>query len=161
MSVPAAPLASSPFPAIARGTPAQKLILASGAYLILASIATAVAIATDRPAEFSGMTSGLPAWKDFIYGFGTALSPTLWWMVIQVVFTVLVSRPGRAGSVGIIGLGTFGVLEFIGALGEPITFVVFTPGGFQPALAAIQLGMIAIPLAMAVLAFRAWRRRPA
>ena len=60
---------------------------------------------------------------------------------------------------GIIGLGVVGLLECIGALGEPITFVVLNPRTFQPGLAVIQLGMMATPAVMAVLAFRAWRRR--
>jgi hypothetical protein len=160
MNVPAAAQSSVPAGSSGPpGPPTRKLVLASIAYLVWASIATVVAIAQDRPAEFSGMTSGLPAWQDFIFGFGTALSPTLWWMIIQLVFTVLAPKPGRAGTVGIIGLGAFGVLEFVGALGEPITYVVLSPRAFQPGLAVIQLGMIAIPMVMAVLALRAWRRR--
>src|SRR5882757_2148455 len=101
MSAPAAKLSSAPAgPNGPPGPPRRRLVLASIAYLVWASIATVMAIAGDRPAEFSGMTSGLPAWQDFIFGFGTALSPTLWWLVIQLVFTVLARKAGRAGTVG-------------------------------------------------------------
>src|SRR5262245_39890478 len=126
-----------------------RLIRCSVAYLVWASLATAVAIAQDRPAEFGGATSGLPVWKDFVFGMGTALSPALWWMVLHAIVTVLVGRSDRAGRVGVISLTVVGALEFVGAMGEPITLEVLRPATFDPLLAVIQLGMIALPLGIA------------
>ena len=50
-----------------------------------------------------------------------------------------------------------GVLECIGASGEPITLVVFRPATFDPLLAVIQAGMIVLPAAMALFGVRASR----
>jgi hypothetical protein len=48
-----------------------------------------VAIVLNRPAQFGGSTSGLPVVRDFIHGTGTALSPSLVWMLAQALFTWL------------------------------------------------------------------------
>ena len=52
-----------------------------------------------------------------------------------------------------------GFAEFIGALGEPITYELLDPVTFNPLLAVIQAGMIIIPLVMMVFAIQEWRRR--
>jgi len=108
-----------------------------------------------RPAGFAGQSSGLSAGKDYLIGMGTALSPPLWWIAIQLVLTRWVSRPDRFRRVGIYGLIVFGVLECMGAMGEPITFTVFRPASFDPLLAVIQAGMIVLPAAMVLFGVRA------
>jgi hypothetical protein len=51
----------------------------------------------------------------------------------------------------------FGALEFIGALGEPVTFEALAPATFDPVLAITQIGMILLPLATVAFGFSAWR----
>jgi hypothetical protein len=138
----------------------KRLILSSILYLIWASITTVVAIVLNRPAQFGGSTSGLPVVQDFIYGMGTALSPPLWWMVLQALLTWLAwNQMNRRSTWGVIGLTLFGAFGFIGALGEPITYELLNPVTFNPLLAVIQTGMIIIPLVMMVFAIQEWIRR--
>jgi uncharacterized membrane protein len=138
----------------------RRLVQSSILYLIWASIATVVAIILNLPAQFGGSTTGLPVVQDFIYGMGTALSPSLWWMIPQALLTWLAwNQTNRRSTWGVIGLTLFGFAEFIGALGEPITYELLDPVTFNPLLAVIQAGMIIIPLVMTVFAIQEWRRR--
>jgi hypothetical protein len=138
----------------------KRLVLSSILYLIWASIATVVAIVSNRPAQFGGSTSGLPVVQDFIYGMGTALGPPLVWMVAQALLTSLAwNQRNRRGTWGVIGLTLFGAATFIGALGEPITYELLNPVTFNPLLAVIQAGLIIIPFVMMVFAIQEWRRR--
>jgi hypothetical protein len=68
-------------------------------------------------------------------------------------------QTNRRSTWGVIGLTLFGVAEFIGALGEPITYELLDPVTFNPLLAVIQAGMIIIPFVMMVFAIQEWRRR--
>jgi hypothetical protein len=72
-----------------------------------------------RSAAFGGSSSGLPVVQDFLYGKGTAMAQPLYWLIAQIVLTVLAPRRGLWGAVGIMGLAIFGLLSGIGALGEP------------------------------------------
>jgi uncharacterized membrane protein len=138
----------------------RRLVQSSILYLIWASIAAVVAIVLNLPAQFGGSTTGLPVVQDFIYGMGTALSPSLWWMVPQALLTWLAwNQTNRRSTWGVIGLTLFGFAEFIGALGEPITYELLDPVTFNLLLAVIQAGMIIIPLVMTVFAIQEWRRR--
>jgi uncharacterized membrane protein YeaQ/YmgE (transglycosylase-associated protein family) len=139
----------------------KRLVLSSILYLIWASSGAVVAMVLNRPAQFGGSTSDLPVVQDFIYGTGTALSPPLlWWMVPQALLTWLAwNQMNRKSTWGVIGLTLFGVAEFIGALGEPITYELLDPVTFNPLLAVIQAGMIIIPFVMMVFAIQEWRRR--
>jgi hypothetical protein len=137
----------------------KRLVQSSILYLIWASIATVVAIVLNLPARFGGSTSGLPVVQDFIYGMGTALSPPLCWMVLHAFLTWLAwNQMNRRSTWGVLGLTLFGATEFIGALGEPITYELLNPVTFS-LLAVIQAGMIIIPLVMMVFAIQEWRRR--
>jgi hypothetical protein len=133
----------------------RRLIRTSILYIVWATAGAVVAIIQNRPAEFGGQESGLPVVNDFVYGMGTALSPTLWWILLQGVFTDWARRAGRLGRIGIYGLIVFGVCEFIGALGEPITYEIFRPETFDPFLAAIQGGMIVLPALVVIFGFLA------
>jgi hypothetical protein len=139
----------------------KRLVLSSILYLIWASLGAVVAIVLDRPAEFGGSTSGLPVVQDFIYGMGTALGPPLlWWMVPQAFLTWLAwNQMNRRSTWGVIGLTFFGPFEFIGALGEPITYELLNLVTFNPLVAVIQAGMVIIPLLMTVFGIQEWRRR--
>jgi hypothetical protein len=138
----------------------KRLVQASILSLIWGSIATAVAIVLNRPAQFGGSTSGLPVVQDFIYGMGTALSAPLVWMVAQALLTWLAwNQRNRRSTWGVIGLALFGATTFIGTLGEPITYELLNPVTFNPLLAVIPTGMIIIDSLMMVFAIREWRRR--
>src|SRR5262245_20082800 len=135
----------------------RRLMRVSLVYVAWATIAASMAIVQQRPAGFAGQATGLSAGQDYLIGLGTALSPPLWWIVIQLILTRWVARGDRWRRVGIYGLMLFGVLEFIGALGEPITLAIFRPATFDPFLAVIQAGMIVLPAAMAWLGVLALR----
>ncbi len=125
--------------------------------MIWATIAGVVAIVLQRPAGFAGRSTGLSASQDFLFGIGTALSPPIWWIAIQLLLTRWAPRKDRLGRVGIWALIAFGVGECIGALGEPITRASFAPDTFNPLLAGIQTGMIVLPALMAFRGIRALR----
>jgi len=135
----------------------RRLPRTSYIYLAWATVAGIIAIARDLPAGFAGQASGLPVRGDFVFGMGTALSPPVWWMVIQLLLTRWAARSDRRRRAGVLGLIVFGLLECIGALGEPITYEVFSPSTLDPGLALIQSGMIALPAAMAWFGFLARR----
>ncbi len=91
---------------------------------------------------------------------GTALSPPILWLVAQAFLTWLAwNQTKRKSTWGVIGLALFGVAEFGGALGEPITYELLNPGTFNPLVAVIQAGMIIIPFVMMVFGIQEWRRR--
>ena len=138
----------------------KRLVQASILSLIWGSIATAVAIVLNLPAQFGGSTSGLPVVQDFIYGMGTALSAPLVWMAAQALLTWLAwNQRNRRSTWGVIGLALFGATTFIGTLGEPITYELLNPVTFNPLLAVIPTGMIIIDSLMMVFAIQEWRRR--
>jgi branched-subunit amino acid ABC-type transport system permease component len=85
---------------------------------------------------------------------------SVWWMVPQALLTWLAwNQTNRGSTWGVIGIALFGVAEFIGALGEPITYELLNPATFNLLLAVIQAGMIIIPLVMMVFGIQEWRRR--
>jgi hypothetical protein len=129
----------------------RRLVMSSIVYVVLSLIATGIALAENRPAEFGGSSTGLPVLQDFLFGQGTAMSPPLYWLVAQVVLSVLSPRRDRWGAVGVIGLAIFGLLLGIGALGEPIFLETFSPATFNLPKAVIQAGMIVVALLMMVL----------
>jgi hypothetical protein len=140
----------------------KRLVQSSILYLIWGSIGDVVAIVLNLPAQpFGGLTFGLLLVQDFIYGMGTALGPPLlWWLVPQAFLTWLArNQKNRRSTWGVIGLMLFGAFEFIGALGEPITYELLNPVTFNPLLAIIQAGLIIIPLVMTVFGIQEWRRR--
>ena len=137
----------------------KRLIACSVLYVVWASIAAVVAIAENRPGEFAGFSTGLPALQNFLYGMGTGMSPPLFHLIVQVVLTILAPRRDRWGGVGVVGLAIFGVLTFIGAIFEPINLELLNPVTFNLLRAVIQSGMIIVPFAMFVFGILEWSRR--
>jgi hypothetical protein len=125
-------------------------VIASLAYLVWAGVAAAVAIARNLPAGFAGTETGLSAARDFLFGMGTALSPPIWWMAAQAVCVGLAMRAAGRRRAFTIALIAFGISEFVGALGEPITWQLARRPGADLALSAIQAGMIFLPLLVIV-----------
>jgi len=78
-------------------------------------------------------------------------------MAVQAFVTVRARRRPDAVRTAIRVLTAFGAVEFCGAVGEPVTFQVLRPSTFDPLLAVVQIGMIALPLAAVVYGGRAWR----
>jgi hypothetical protein len=109
------------------------------------------------PAAFGGLSTGLSVTNDFLIGFGTALSPPLWWMLAQAFFAARAARSAAATRPTIGALTAIGAMECIGALGEPVTLQALAPATFDPLLAVTQLGMILLPLAIVIFGVRAWR----
>src|SRR5215510_373667 len=86
-------------------SPAFKRLVASTIiYMVFALIATAIAIAENLPAEFAGSSTGLTVISDFLYGMGTAMSPPLYALIIQLAFLLLSPRKDRWGTISVLGL---------------------------------------------------------
>jgi hypothetical protein len=127
---------------------AQKiLIVVSLLYLVNASIGTTIAIQDNLP-SVTLFKSGLPALEDFLFGFGTALSPPLFLCIAVVVCIILAFQPERPGNIGITGLVILGVLYTIGAFAETITYRVLNPATFDLPKALVVIVEIVLPLAM-------------
>ena len=140
--------------------PALKLLrISTILYIAMALLAGLVAIAENLPAEFAGTHIALPVTQSFLYGMGTALSPPLFTLVIQLVLLLLTPRHDRWGSFAVLGLAFIGLMTFIGALGEPINRVIFNPVTFEPVKAVLMAGMILLPLAILVFGIMDWSRR--
>ena len=87
------------------------------------------------------------------------MSPPLYMLVAQAIFTVLAPRRDRWGTFGVGGLAIAGLLFAIGALVEPILFEIFSPATFDFFKATIEAGLIIVPLMMMVFGIREWTRR--
>jgi hypothetical protein len=119
-------------------------------------MAAAVAIAANRPAGFAGLSTGLPVVRDFLYGMGTAMSPPLYYLVVQLILTLFAFRRDRWGRRGVLGLALFGLFSVIGALGEPILLEIFDPATFDLLKALIYGGMILLPLGTLIFSILEW-----
>ena len=142
-------------------TPAtlKRLSISVILYMVNALIAGLVAMAQDLPAQFAGSSTGLTATQDFVYGMGTALSPPLYLLAIQITLLRLARRRDLWGKVGVGGLTVIGLITCFGALGEPINRRIFNPVTFDPVKAALMAGMILIPIVIMVFGLMEWRRR--
>ena len=135
------------------------LIFCTIVYMGIALLAGLAAIAGDLPGEFGGTRTGLTAIQDFFYGMGTAISPPIYTLFIQLAFLLLVNRNDRWGTVAVLGLALIGVFTFIGALGEPINLRIFNPVTFDPLKALLMAAQILLSLAILVFGLMEWRRR--
>jgi len=133
------------------------LILSSTGFLVSATIGAQLAIAHDLPARFGGLLSGNDVAGDFLLVNGTALSPDLALLLVQLVLTGCALRQGWFGRVGVIGLTVLGACYTIGQLGEPITLHSLTPATFNAEPAAIAVTNIVCSTAMFVFGIREWR----
>ena len=85
-------------------TTLTQLITSSILYRVIALIGAVVALLENRPANAGGFSTGLPVMQDFLYGNGTAMSPPLYMLVAQAIFTILAPRRDRWGAFGVGGL---------------------------------------------------------
>lgn len=140
-------------------TTLKRLITSSILYMVIALIGAVVAIFENRPANAGGISTGLPVLQDFLYGNGTAMSPPLYMLVAQAIFTVLAPRRDRWGTFGVGGLTIAGLLFGVGMLVEPILSEIFNPSSLEFFKALIVIALIIVPLVMLVFGIREWRRR--
>lgn len=137
----------------------RRLITSSVLYMIIALIGAAVAILESRPSDPGGVSTGLPVLQDFLYGNGTAMSPPLYMLAAQAIFTILALRRDRWGTFGVGGLTIAGLLFGVGMLVEPILLEIFNPATFDLFQALVVFTLIIVPFAMMVIGIREWRRR--
>ena len=127
-------------------------------YLFSASTGARIAIDEDLPEEFLGRRSENMPQEDFVRGRGTALSPGVKMLTVQMVATLLASRRGFLGKVGAGGLTILGVASTFGMLGEAITYRVLNPKTFDPPKAIVIIANIVFPILMIVFGVRALKR---
>lgn len=139
----------------------RRLVVVSLLYIAWSLVGATIAIAQGLHAGFGGAESRQSVTEDFVSGNGTALSPPLYWLAGQLGLTALLLRSDSWGKLAAGGLAIAGVATLVGAVGEPITLVVFAPATFEPLKAVIQAGMIAIPAVLAVLGWQDLSRRRA
>jgi hypothetical protein len=137
----------------------KRLITSSVLYMLIAVMGAAIAIIENRPANAGGFSTGLPVLRDFLYGNGTAMSPPLYMLAAQAIFTVLAPRRDRWGAVGVGGLTIAGLLYCVGALVEPILFEIFNPAAFDLFKALLEMALIIVPFVMMVFGIREWAGR--
>jgi quercetin dioxygenase-like cupin family protein len=130
------------------------LPIVSALWLLNSAFGASIAIRENLPAEFAGMSRWRDPSADFFGGSGTALSPGLPMMAALAVFTALSTRDGKAGAVGVAGMTALGIGATVGVMGEPITYKVFSPHGFDPAKASIVSAAVVLSPLMAMLGAR-------
>lgn len=140
-------------------TTLKRLITSSILYMVIAVIGAVVGITENRPANAGGFSTGLPVMQDFLYGNGTAMSPPLYMLVAQAIFTILAPRRDCWGTFGVGGLTIAGLLFGVGMLVEPILLEIFNPASFELFKALIVIALIIVPFVMMVFGVREWRSR--
>jgi hypothetical protein len=137
----------------------RRMLLASALYLVNSGIGTAMAIRYHLPADLAGVITGRNPRSDFLVWPGTALGPPGPLVLLHLLFMALAPLPGRAGKVGTTGLTLNGAGFTLGMLGERITWRVLHPRTFDPPIAAVVAGNIALPIAIVLFGIRALQRR--
>lgn len=138
-------------------TSSRWLITASIVNLLSNSLGAAISLAQDLLADWGGSLDGQDVLRDFLGFKGTALSAPLAFLLIQVVITLLASRPGRTGKFGVGGLTFIGLFYTLAQLGEPILLRQFQPGGFDFLQFSILLVNILSAMAMLAIGIQVWR----
>jgi len=87
------------------------------------------------------------------------MSPLLYMLAAQAIFTVLAPQRDRWGTVGVGGLTIAGLLFGIGASVEPILWEIFNPAMFDLFKALIEAALIIVPLVMMIFGVREWAGR--
>lgn len=136
------------------------LITASVVNLLGNLVGTIVALQQNLAADWGGSLNGQNVSQDFLGFKGTALSAPLSFMLIQLVFTWLALRPGRAGRVGVGGLTFIGLFYTLAQAGEPIAFRQFQAGGFNAVHLVILLVNILSAILMLLMGIKTSRTAP-
>lgn len=133
------------------------MALSAAAFLTVLTSILGAGIAIDReyPAGAFGLSTGLTARNDFLYGLGTGISPPLWWLVLFVAASWAPIWGGRARRLGVWWLTLSGVTILVGQLGEPITYDALSASGLGGAESAVVIGNLILGVALSVLGARA------
>lgn len=126
----------------------------SALYLLSSAVGASVTIREGTPGGFAGKKGGRSAPAGSLVG--TALSPGPATLAAQLLFTVLGTRGGKAGTAGLTALG---VGATVGMLGEPAAYSVFSPDSFDAPKAALVSALVAFPALTAFLGARRLLRR--
>ena len=147
---------TSPMPAAIK-----RLVTTSFIYMLVAIVAGAVAISRNLPAQPMGEGSGTgrPVLQEFLIGNGTAMSPGLPWLAVQVLLTLLAVRGDRWGTISVALLGFHALLSGIFATTEPIFRKIFSPATFDPLLAVVETCIVVLPFLIVALAGLELQRR--
>ena len=133
---------------------------ASLLYLIAGCIGTAVAVDAGLPAAFLGIRTGLSPLQDW-FAMGTALSPPFIFMLVQLGLTLALATRGAWRGRALRWLTVLAAMEFLGMLGEPITYDVLPPGPREGTYAVLVVTFLVLPLVILVVGGREWRRAAA
>lgn len=133
------------------------MALSTAAFLTVVNSVVGAAIGIDReePAGWLGISTGLTAKQDFLYGLGTGISPPLWFLVLFVAASWAPIWGGRARRVGIAALTVSGLIILIGQLGEPITYRALSASGLGGAESWVVMGNLILGAALLVFGARA------
>jgi hypothetical protein len=124
------------------------LIIISLFSLVNAAIGTIIAVKQNLPSVTPILTTGKPAFEDFLTGNGTALSPPLYLCIITLLLIILAFLPNWPGKIGIIGLTILGFMFLLGELVERNTYRVLNPSTFNVPVAIDVLVEIILALLM-------------
>lgn len=118
-------------------------------------IGAAIAIDREEPAGWLGISTGLTARNDFLYGLGTGISPPLWFLILFVAASWAPIWGGRARRLGTAALALSGLIILIGQLGEPITYRALSASGLGSAESLIVIGNLILAAALLFFGARA------
>ena len=124
------------------------LIIISLLSLVNAAIGTIIAVKQNLPSVTPILTTGKPAFEDFLTGNGTALSPPLYLCIITLLLIILAFLPKWPGKIGVIGLTILGFIFLLGELVERNTYRVLNPSTFNVPVAIDVLVEIILALLM-------------
>ena len=127
------------------------LVVATGAYLANAAVATWVAMLNAILGRPFGIETGLPIAWDFAFGLGTGLSAPLAMLIALAVLTVSVARHQSRRSIAAIGF--LGWSFLLGMLVEPIFWDVVR-GEQEPLVTGIVVANLVIPIIIVGLTIR-------
>lgn len=105
-----------------------------------------------------GIRSGIAVSRDFYFGGGTALSPSLPFLVAQAAITGTLAGPAPTARKSMDLLAIFGAAYTIGQLGEPLALHTLAhPRSSGSQRLRVVVGNIVLPAAMGILAYKACR----
>ena len=127
------------------------------AFLTVVNSVVGAAVAIDRndPAGWLGISTGLTAKQDFLYGLGTGISPPLWFLILFVAASWAPIWSGRARRLGLSALTLSGLIILIGQLGEPITYRALSASGLGGAESLVVIGNLILGVALLYFGARA------
>ena len=105
-----------------------------------------------------GIRSGIPVSRDFYFGGGTALSPSLPFLVAQAAITGTLAGPTPTARKSMDLLAIFGAGYAIGQIAEPLALRTLAhPRSSGWERLRVVVGNIVLPAAMGMVAYKACR----